>query len=192
MEKDRVHWDPISELRLVLYTDANFAGDHTDMTSTSGGFLCIWGPHSFFPLGSIAKKQTCQSLSTTEAETLSAVHGTRLLGYPALDFWEKVFGKTMEIDMFQGNQATMRVLLTGKAPTLRHFRRAHGTPLKWMFTAVQEHGNLCDCDTEVMAADIFTKHFINEIKWVSACNLIGVVSPKNGKTYPGHTTKRVR
>ena len=29
-----------------------------------------------------------------------------------------------------------------------------------------------------MAADIFTKHFINEIKWVSACNLIGVVSPK--------------
>ena len=84
----------------------------------------------------------------------------------------------MKIDMFQDNQATMRVLLTGKAPTLRHFPRAHGTPLKWMFNAVQEHGNLCDCATDVMAADIFTKYLIDEIKWVNACNLIGVVSPK--------------
>ena len=116
--------DELEDLRLVLYTDAIFAGDHSDMTSTSGGFLCFWGPHSFFPLGSISKKQTCQSLSTTEAETLSAVHGTKLLGCPALDFRETIFGKAIKLDMFQDNQATMRVLLIGKAPTLRHFSRA--------------------------------------------------------------------
>ena len=140
------------------------------MTSTSGGFLCLWGAHSFFPLGALAQKHTCQSLSTTEAETLSAVHGTKKLGYPALDFWEKVFGECIKIDMFQDNQATMRVLQTGKAPTLRHFPRAHGVSLKWIFSAVKQHANLCDCNTDVMAADIFAKHFINEEKWVAACN----------------------
>ena len=83
--------------------------------------------------------------------------------------------------MFQDNQATMRVLQTGKAPTLRHFPRAHGVSLKWIFNAVKDHANLCDCNTDVMAADIFTKHFINEEKWVAACKLIGIASPKKWK-----------
>ena len=106
------------------------------------------------------------------------MHGTKLLGYPALDFWEKVFGKCIRLDMFQDNQATMRVLQTGKAPTTRHFPRAHGVPLKWIFNAVKQHCNLCDCVTDVMSADIFTKHFINEEKWMNAFSLIGVVDSK--------------
>ena len=33
--------DPMDELRLGLFPDANFAGDHSDMTSTSGVFLAL-------------------------------------------------------------------------------------------------------------------------------------------------------
>lgn len=40
--------DALKDLRLVLYTDANFAGDRSDMTSTSGGFLCLWA-HTVAP-----------------------------------------------------------------------------------------------------------------------------------------------
>jgi len=36
-------------------------------------------------------------------------------------------------------------------------------------------------DTDVMAADIFTKHFINEENWAVVCKLIGIVSPKKWK-----------
>ncbi len=35
------------------------------------------------------------------------------------------------------------------------------------------------CISEVMAADIFTKHFVNRDKWESVCMLIGVVTSKH-------------
>ena len=87
-------------------------------------------------------------------------------------------GKCIRLDMFEDNQATMRVLQTGKAPTMRHFPRAHGVPLKWIFNAVKQHCNLCDCVTSVMSADISTQHFINEEKWIGSCSFVGVVEPK--------------
>ena len=39
--------DPPEKLFLGLYVDADFAGDRSDMKSTSGVFLVLLGPHSF-------------------------------------------------------------------------------------------------------------------------------------------------
>ena len=39
--------DPKEDLELSLYCDADFAGDRTDLKSTSGGFLVLTGTHSF-------------------------------------------------------------------------------------------------------------------------------------------------
>ena len=36
--------------RLVLFQDSDFAGDLEDAKSTSGGTLCVFGSHTFFPL----------------------------------------------------------------------------------------------------------------------------------------------
>ena len=59
------HWviksivgDPVTDLKLALYSDASFAGDLKDSKSTSGGFLCLVGPRTFVPLTWICKKQT--------------------------------------------------------------------------------------------------------------------------------------
>ena len=60
--------DSIDKLFLGLYVDADFAGDKSDMKSTSGIFLVLLGPHTFFPLNGVSKKQTAQSHSTPEAE----------------------------------------------------------------------------------------------------------------------------
>lgn len=127
---------PWSELRLVLLVDANFAGDYEGIRLL-GIVSCV-----------------CEVLA--RAETLSAVTGAKTLGCPALDLWEKIFVRAIEIDMFKKNPATMRALLTGKAPTWTHFPRAHGTSSKWMCSdIVAGNINLCDCETEVVAADIW-------------------------------------
>ena len=41
--------DALEKTRLVFHTDANFADDHSDMTSTSGAFLCLWGQKQLLP-----------------------------------------------------------------------------------------------------------------------------------------------
>ena len=41
-------------LELVLYCDADLAGDRTDSKSTSGVFMCFLGPRSFMPLNALS------------------------------------------------------------------------------------------------------------------------------------------
>ena len=67
--------DPPEKLKLELFTDADFASDKADYKSTSGGFLCITGPNSFYPLSAICKKQTAVSHSSVESELLAVDHG---------------------------------------------------------------------------------------------------------------------
>ena len=47
--------DPINELRLHLYADADFAGCQTTNRCTSAMFLTIEGPHSSYPVGMSSK-----------------------------------------------------------------------------------------------------------------------------------------
>ena len=70
------HWrtvgwvgDPMDDVRLALYADADFAGCVDSLRSTSGGHLNIQGPNTRFPLSGSSKRQGCVSHSTPEAET---------------------------------------------------------------------------------------------------------------------------
>ena len=72
--------DPKS-LNLQLFVDADFASDLETRKSTSGLFLALVGPRSFFPLTAISKKQTAVSPDTA----------LRTLGLPAMDLREKNF-----------------------------------------------------------------------------------------------------
>ena len=47
------------QCRLGLFPDPDFAGDLEDSISTSGGILCIFGSHTFVPLGWMCKKHLC-------------------------------------------------------------------------------------------------------------------------------------
>ena len=59
------------QCRLGLFQGSDFAGDHEDSKSTSGGTLCIFGSHTFVPISSMCKKQTSVSHSSTESELIS-------------------------------------------------------------------------------------------------------------------------
>ena len=168
--------DPPEDLYLGLYTDADFAGDRRDSKSTSGVYIVIRGPHYFFPLGAVSKKQTVCAHSTPEAEIVAAYTSVRTEGVPALDLWETILGRCPDLYLFEDNQATCRIISTGKFPTLRHVKRMHGVSVSWLHDAYNTGVfKLFDCVTDVEAADIFTKHFVNADKWRHALDLIGVV-----------------
>ena len=63
--------DPKEKLKLRLYADADFAGCRLTARSTSGGFLVLVGPNTFFPLTWLSKRQTSVSRSTTESEVVA-------------------------------------------------------------------------------------------------------------------------
>ena len=76
--------DSPDKLQLGLFSDADFAGDWADMTSTSGVFLALYGDHSFFPFCGQSKKQPAVSHSTVEADIVAADHAIRSSGLPTL------------------------------------------------------------------------------------------------------------
>ena len=109
-----------------------------------------------------AKKQTAVSHSTVEAEIVAADHALRTSGLPALILWEKLINRPLHLELNQDNQATARIMTTGKAPTLRHCKKTHCVSVAWIHERVRgQDASLNDCNTEVMAADIFTKHFVS-------------------------------
>ena len=158
--------DDFKDLRLALFTGSDFAGDRSDMKSTSGVFLALHGRRSFFPLGSVSKKQGCVSHSSVEAELVSCNFGVRTVGIPALDLWQTILGPDCKLGLYQDNQATAQT--TGKAPTLRHVPRVHQVCIAWLHERISRKDvELKDCHTNCMAADLFTKHFINCLLYTS-------------------------
>ena len=97
--------DPVENLRLVLYTDADHSSGVEFTQSTSGTLLCIEGPSSFWPLSWMSKKQTSTSRSTTEAEIVSLATGL-FDAIPTLDFAEKLLGEGLKLECRQDFKTT--------------------------------------------------------------------------------------
>jgi hypothetical protein len=76
--------DARADLKVTLFADADFAGDTETTRSTSGVFLALTGPNSFFPISALSKRQSCVSHSTPEAELVAADLAIRTEGIPAL------------------------------------------------------------------------------------------------------------
>ena len=108
--------DKPEDLELRLFVDAGFASDKSTARSTSGGFLALSGPSSFFPLVWISKRQTSTSRSTTESEVVSLVHSLYQEGLPALLLWELLLARSVTLRVHEDNQATILVVKKGYSP----------------------------------------------------------------------------
>ncbi len=76
-----------------------------------------------------------------------------------------MLGRKLRLDLHQDNQATARMMLTGRAPALSNIRRTHGVSIAWVNErAVSDDVELHDCMSTVMAADNFTMHFVKNYK----------------------------
>ena len=89
--------DSSENLNLTLYSDADFAGCLDIAKSTSGAFIALTGPNSFFPLNATSKKQPCVSHSTPEAEIVAADLAIRAEGLRALQLWDMVLERLVRL-----------------------------------------------------------------------------------------------
>ncbi|CAE6971381.1 unnamed protein product, partial [Symbiodinium sp. CCMP2592] len=153
-------------LELVLYCDADLAGDRTDSKSTSGVFMCLLGPRSFMPLNALSKKQTSVSKSTPEAEIVSLDHAVYKLGLPALSMWEYMLGRRFRFGVMEDNEAAIRVIITGHNPNMRHMSRTQRIDI----SALNERYHAGDfmfvtCPSQFEAGDILTKACTDAKVW---------------------------
>ena len=62
--------------------------------------------------------------------------------------------------MFQDNDACCRVCRSGKNPNMTHIGRTHRISIAWLYEQLQaDNIKMYRADSELMAADIFTKPF---------------------------------
>ena len=166
--------DTPEKLELQLFVDADFAGDRDNAKSTSGGFLVLRGPSSFFPLAWVSKRQTSTSRSTTESEVISLAYSLYQEGLPSLQLWELLLERSVKLRVMEDNQATILVVRKGYSPKLRHISRTHKVNLSCLAEVFSDENTVIEyVDTNFQAADIFTKALPPQ-KWGAALRLLGM------------------
>ena len=93
-----------------------------------------------------------------------------------LDLWEILLDRTVELRIREDNQATIKVVMKGYSPKLRHLlrhQRIHLGSLKE--SIVRDQVRIEYVKSEMQAADIFTKA-LQPSKWPAALSLLGITA----------------
>ena len=159
--------DAPQDLDITSYCDADFAGDRGDPRSQTGMFLTLAGPNSNFPLNAVSKKQGSTAKSTPEAEIV-AVSDSLKVAIPHLDLWETMFNRPkMSIKLMEDNESAIRIIASGKNPTMPYMVRTQRVDVQWIHERVSLDKDvvLVNTPTTCQAADILTKFSINKHTW---------------------------
>ena len=109
--------DRFSECQLWLFADADFAGEF-DNKSTTGSFMALVGPNTYWPINAFSKKQTATAMSSTEAEVVAANHAVRAQGLPSLSLFNYLIAMSDPKCPPQAKTRRAGVAAKPKAPTL--------------------------------------------------------------------------
>ena len=85
--------------------------------------------------------------------------------------------------MFEDNDAVIKMVIKGRAPTLRHVPRTHKVDLDWLFERMRDDPGiyLKYVGTKEQIADIFTKGNFSKDAWQSLCRLAQIGPPPGSK-----------
>ena len=109
--------DNPEDLHLMVYADADFAGDIRSSKSTSGAYIALAGPNSFMPISAVCCKQSVVSHSSTESEIISLEHALRNEAIPILSLWDLV------IDVMRSKRQNVPRPMSNKAKDKTKNRR---------------------------------------------------------------------
>ena len=172
--------DPLDKWELVVYSDADLAGDLETSRSTTGVFLCVRAANTFVTLQGISKRQSCVSHSTPEAEIVAADHAIRTEALPALQLWERIAKRDMKPTLMEDNKAAIIVITSGKNPNMRHMSRTHRINLAFLTEVVSnKHVIMRHAATDYQCADVFTKRFPSKLKWDPVVENIAHITGEN-------------
>ena len=151
----------MEDLRLHLYSDADFAGCARTQRSTSGLALLMQGMKTKMPLSAVSKRQTAVSHSTPEAELIAGAYAFRAEGIPQMNLWDMVFGKPIKLYFAEDNEAMIKIRKSGHLRKMRHLSRTHKVNAAFMAEIFREDPNILldPCKSIDQAADIYTKRF---------------------------------
>ena len=94
---------------------------------------------------------------------------------------------TFEMVFLEDNQATIRILESGRSPAFRHADKTQRLNLAWLAEQFQrKHFTLVYVPSMLQAADIFTKPFTSSEKWNQLLKILGLhrasIKPPGQKT----------
>ena len=93
--------------------------------------------------------------------------------------------------VLEDNQATIRIMESGKSPAFRHADKTQRINLGWLSEQFRrKHYVLAHISTSLQAADILTKPFTNADKWRHAVRLLGhgIIKPDSRSAAAPSTT----
>ena len=127
--------DPIKDIAITLYCDADFAGCPYTLRSTDGVHADIEGPNTRFPWAGGSKGQSAMAQSTPEAELSSLNSGMNEKGEPAIKIWDTLLGHfhrkvrtdwQLKINLQEDNTTAIQGVRNGKNPTMKTLERIFG------------------------------------------------------------------
>ena len=162
-----------------MYADADFAGDPATQRSTTGVHLCIEGENSHFPLHGVSKRQDSVSSSTPEAELVSGHYAYHKVLLPAMDLWETLLPTAGKGIFHEDNTARIQVIRTGRNPTMKHLHRVRRICVETLHERLggndpKDPIQLVYTPSDLMRADVYTKHMTNKDKFEHGLRMIGV------------------
>ena len=162
------------EIKLNVYTDADFAGCVHSAKSTSGLWMEVsTGDHSF-PLYWQSKRQSSVARSTTESELIAMANGMFGEVYNMQAFLESLVNKTVNVEFHQDNSAVLQVLKAGYSAKLRHTGRVHKVNVASIAEALEDKSiSASHCVTLDQKANGFTK-IIPPNEWPMTLNQLSL------------------
>ena len=164
----------VGEVELHGFPDADLAGSYDSTKATSGGFLCLVGNNTFFPLDWYSKRQTATSHSTTEAELVSASKMLRESLVPQMELWSILLQRPINAVVHEDNESTIAVIKNGYSPQLRHLAKHHRISLGIVHEmSTQPDIEVRHCPTKEQKGDLLTKG-LNRQKHEEAARMVGL------------------
>jgi hypothetical protein len=156
------------------FPDADLAGSFDSTKATSGGFLCLVGENTFYPLDWYSKRQTATSHSTTEAELVSASKMLRESLVPQMELWSIFLQRNINAVIHEDNESTITVVKNGYSPQLRHLAKHHRISLGIVHEMCEHPDiNMKHCPTTEQKGDLLTKG-LARIKHEEAMKMVGL------------------